>query len=396
MSCPKSWKTVEIEQKAEYGFIEDNIKNMLSDWSTVKDYAYITHCKPTEDVDTHSHLMLRFNDSCPTSAILNKCKSYGITITEQNLEKCKKWDSAVAYLTHENVDKPKYSRNLVSSNFDFDTVIDKEIKRKSATHDKSRACEIIELITDGTIKEYNLHNYLTAIEYNTYKKDIENAFTYRANKLRNEVSRTMECIYISGDSGVGKSTFAKKMAADRQLDVFISSSSNDVLDGYGGQPCIILDDLRPSALGLADLLKLLDNNTSSSVKSRYKNKVLECKLIIITSTLTIDSFFKNVFSEQPETVVQLKRRCTLYIEMTKTTIKTYLYNNIQRDYDLVGQLDNIVLLQYKSMEELKEEEKLDIVKRMLGSTGDMLKKVSENVEKYMPVEDKDVPFLDNN
>lgn len=39
---------------------------------------------------------------------------------------------------------------------------------------------------------------------------------------------------------------------------------------------IILVDLRPSCMGLSDLLKMLDNNTSSTVKSRYKNKVLEC------------------------------------------------------------------------------------------------------------------------
>lgn len=397
MACPKSWKTVEIEQQASFGFTEENIEKLLSDWSTVKDYAYITHSKPIEDVDTHSHLMLRFKDSCPTTAILNKCKSCGITITEQQLERCKKWESAVAYLTHENVDKPKYPRSLIKSNFDFDSVIDKEVQRKNATHDKARACDIVQQIADGIIKEYNLHNYLSVIEYNTYKKDIDTAFIYRANLLRNEVNRSMECVFITGDSGVGKTTFAKNLAKEHNYDVFVSSSSNDVLDGYGGQPCIILDDLRPSALGLADLLKLLDNNTNSSVKSRYKNKVLECQLIIVTTTLAIDDFFKNVFTEQPETIVQLKRRCQLMFNMTKTSIKTYIYNNVKRDYELVGNMDNYILLQFKSLEELKKEEQFDIAKKMLGSMGDMLKNVSNNLEEFMPVDDKDNVFklLDN-
>ena len=94
----------------------------------------------------------------------------------------------------------------------------------------------------------------------------------------------MNCIFITGASGTGKSTYAKQIASENNLSVYISSGSNDVLDDYQGQDCIILDDLRPSCMGLSDLLKMLDNNTASTVKSRYKNKVLECKMIIITTT----------------------------------------------------------------------------------------------------------------
>lgn len=96
------------------------------------------------------------------------------------------------------------------------------------------------------------------------------------------------------------------MCEDKGYSVFVSSGSNDVLDGYAEQDCIILDDLRPSCMGLSDLLKMLDNNTASTVKSRYKNKVLECKLIIVTSVLKIDEFFNGVFKEQKEPIVQLK------------------------------------------------------------------------------------------
>jgi hypothetical protein len=83
--------------------------------------------------------------------------------------------------------------------------------------------------------------------------------------------------------------------------------------------------------------------------------------------------------------------------MSKTSIKTYLYSQVKRDYNLVGELDNFVLLQFKSLEELKKEEQMDIVKRMIGSAGDMLKSVSENLEDFMPVDDNDNVFklLDN-
>ena len=117
------------------------------------------------------------------------------------------------------------------------------------------------MIDDGQIRAYNISEKIDVIEYNTYKRDIDNAFKYRLNKLQRKADRDMKCIYIYGDAQTGKTSFAKDLCDKRQLDYYVSSSANDVLDGYNGQPALILDDLRPSALGLADLLKLLDNNT---------------------------------------------------------------------------------------------------------------------------------------
>ncbi|MFT2804469.1 tRNA methyl transferase PRC-barrel domain-containing protein, partial [Candidatus Phytoplasma asteris] len=76
------------------------------------------------------------------------------------------------------------------------------------------------------------------------------------------IERNMECVFITGMSGSGKTTLAKKIAKDKNYQTYISSGSNDVLDDYQGQECIILDDLRSNCLGLTDLLKMLDNNTS--------------------------------------------------------------------------------------------------------------------------------------
>ena len=83
----------------------------------------------------------------------------------------------------------------------------------------------------------------------------------------------MECIYITGSSGSGKTTLARKIAESHGLAYFISSGSNDIMDGYGQEPCLIVDDIRPSVLGLSDLLKMLDPHTACSVGSRYKTKM---------------------------------------------------------------------------------------------------------------------------
>ena len=180
------------------------------------------------------------------------------------------------------------------------------------------------------------------------------------------IARKMECVFITGDSGTGKTTYAKKIAEEKDYSVFISSGSNDPLDDYKGQDCIILDDLRPSCMGLSDLLKMLDNHTASTVKSRYKNKVLECKMIIITTTLGIDTFFSNVFSEEKETVVQLKRRCNVMLKFDMKYFYSYLWQNDIRDYVFVAKLPNPVTFD-DQMSAMNRQQRIDkLVEVLVG------------------------------
>lgn len=129
-----------------------------------------------------------------------------------------------------------------------------------------------------------------------------------------------------------KNNTGKKIADTHNMDYFVSSGSNDVLDGYCQQPCIILDDIRPSALGLSDLLKLTDPHTPCSVKSRYKNKYVNCELIILTSVLKIDEFYHNVFEHENEPINQLKRRCKFYIRMDSDFIRIRQWDNLAMRY----------------------------------------------------------------
>lgn len=355
MGVPKSWKTVEIEQQCKFGWTEDGATMFLDGWSVVKDYAWILHNKCIKDdgitpKDDHIHCMIRFNDSVPTTAILARAKAiFGneTTVTISNLEKCKKWKSAVAYLTHENVTgKHIYDRSEVHSNYNFEQDIE------DALSYKIRLSRLLNDIAIGKVKDYNIYDFCTVEEYATWKSKIDSAFNYRAKILMAKGDRDMKCVYIQGDSGTGKTTYAKMMCNNKEFSYFVSSGSNDVLDGYGGQDAIILDDLRPSALSLADLLKMLDNNTSSSVKSRYRNKVLECRLIIITTVLDINEFFSQVFKEQPETAKQLRRRCETYIKMFKEVMRVGVYNNDTDTYVFMSDLPNPTseLAQKKTLE----------------------------------------------
>ena len=125
MGVPKSFKTVEIMQQCVYGFTLDYVKDLVKNWSVIKDYAFILHDKDYRPDgsprEPHIHLMLRFNNSVPTSAILAKLK--GVCEVQQ-LEKMKSWNKAMAYLTHDtpaakSQGKHHYDDSEVCSNFSF-------------------------------------------------------------------------------------------------------------------------------------------------------------------------------------------------------------------------------------------------------------------------------------
>lgn len=336
----KKFRNFEIMQQVRFLPNESisSIKAILDANSVVEKYAFILHDKDTNadgtEKEPHYHVMVKLESPRHLSTIV---KMFNNTIPEQYFESIKgRWNDALAYLTHANVpEKHQYDPSAVVANFEWE---------KEAVSSKGNMLDdILDDIVSGKIRKFNYTKFIPPTTYINHRKEIDTAFQYRADSIR-EANRNMRCIYISGGSGTGKTTYAKELAVKQGYSLFISSGSNDPLDGYEGQDCIILDDLRPSCMGLSDLLKMLDNNTASTVKSRYKNKVLECKLIIITTTLDIENFFKNVFSEEPETSVQLKRRCELMVKFPKDVgngkLEVYQYDLLANQYRLVGYQEN--------------------------------------------------------
>lgn len=157
-------------------------------------------------------------------------------------------------------------------------------------------------------------------EFYKYAIDTNYAETYikeltkinKAEKMRSKIvqDRKLEVVYFTGKSGSGKTTAAKYFAEQKHYDYFVSGSGDDPLDGYDLEECLILDDFRAGTMRFQELLKFLDNNTESSVKSRYYNKTLSnCRLIIITSINEPDELY-NFFKEDgpSEPIEQFYRR----------------------------------------------------------------------------------------
>lgn len=361
----------EIVSDVEHIDIEKVVK-VLDTQKPIKDYVYILHDKDTYTVEdekknadhkadtpkkAHYHIAIRLEYGVDIKYIAK-----WFHVEENFINRVKgKWVDMLKYLTHENaLTKYQYAEDEVISNYDWKKEKEKAVKKSNS---EARKSEIINDIVNGVIREFNYNDYITIDEYDKYKKSIDNAFKYRTDKIKGG-KRNMECVYITGKSGTGKSTYAKMMCEDKGYSVFVSSGSNDVLDGYAGQDCIILDDLRPSCMGLSDLLKMLDNNTASTVKSRYKNKVLECKLIIITSVLKIDEFFNGVFKEQKEPIVQLKRRCKLHLRFEQDYYYASLFDDKKGDYSNEFEYVNPVATMYPKVE-LTSEERLNYINNLL-------------------------------
>lgn len=322
-------------------FDMNKMKLILASKKCIKNYSYIIHDKDTytksdEEKNelhkegtlkpAHIHLLLRFEDNQPQDT---KYIAKWFNLSENFVQRINgRWLDAVMYQTHKNSpQKYQYSPQEVLCNFDYVATIE------ACENEKNPLSEALNGILSGHIREYNKTLEIDNLLLVQYAQKINEAFKVRSEHLQaTRQERQTDVIYITGASGCGKTTLAKKIAKEKNLDYFISSGSNDVMDGYGQQPCLIIDDIRPSVLGLSDLLKLLDNHTASSVKSRYKNKYLNCECIILTTVLDIDTFYNNVFAEHDEPITQLKRRCGTYIRMDMENIYVSLWDNSTMRY----------------------------------------------------------------
>ena len=159
--------------------------------------------------------------------------------------------------------------------------------------------EIEELINDYAnlkISRKKLINQISFEEYVKYSSKINRAEEYRSMTVKD---RNLEVVYIHGSSGSGKTTLAKYLSEQLGFDYFVSGSGDDILDSYDKEECIILDDFRAGSMKFMEVLKFLDNNTNSSVKSRYNNKdISNCKIIFITTVIKPSELYKSFSSDE--------------------------------------------------------------------------------------------------
>ena len=286
-------------------------------YRTIKKWAYILHDK--DDTRPHYHIYINFGKTGVDSLLVARWFNLGYT-DENGVEHSgenfiNKVESTqvkmLEYLCHENEpNKHRYDRSEVKSNFDFGAVID--------------ASKII-----GDFEHYSYAQQLQYVESQPIDEKIplfnklKKLWELYCQSLALNTDRNVSVVFITGKGGTGKTYYAKKMLEKMGLDYCVSSSSNDPFQDYMGQKAIILDDMRDRSFFLDDLLKILDNNTGSSVKSRFNNKVFNGDVIVITSSVPIRFWYYDKKCDDYDSLIQLYRRIGTYIEVTKEKITVY-------------------------------------------------------------------------
>lgn len=356
-----SVRKCEIVQQIKYlpGYPDhwrETLEANLEAESNIKKWTYILHDKDVDEngnpVEPHIHLVIELVDSRNFSTIGNYVgvPSQYVMKIHQKVKAGKYYvtdiGGALSYLTHRNSPEDyQYDDSEVVAKPGYDWIaVRTKSEMKQAEWKSFR--KVLDGIEDGSIRRYNLYDFVSIQMYLDHKQEFENAFSYREGVLKKNPNRKIEVIYITGAPGAGKTTLAKYICEKRALSYCVSGSSRDPVQDYNGQDCLILDDLRPKTFDLSDLLKMLDNNTASSVNSRYHDRWLEVQYIIITTVLSIDDFFQMTF-DQSEPIAQFKRRCKTMIQVTKSRMNIYMYYQPTQEYMLVGTGDNPVAAMFQ-------------------------------------------------
>ena len=347
-------KLKQYEVVTQPQFLKEPLQDILKRYKTIKKWAYILHDKD-KDATPHYDIYINFGDTGVESSEV--AKWFGLQ--ESQIEKVKgRAQDMLLYLIHGNDSqrhKYQYSPDEVVANFDFKSELAKaQILGNFDKYSYAQQLKFIKTLPkDEQVKAF---------------KQLKDHWKLHCEYLTLNPDRDIQVMFITGKAGSGKTYYAKKFLKKLNYDFAISSASNDPFQDYQGQDGFILDDVRDTVFEFQDLLKMLDNNTASSFKSRFNNKVFNGKMIIITSSIPLQYWYKSLSSSMPtwykevrtsgkEDFKQLTRRISCYVVVTEDTVT--VYNELDEDGKPCGKsvvYENEVK---KLKNKRKEEQKFD-------------------------------------
>lgn len=307
-------------------YTKENIKKILDEWVVESGltYWFIEHNPDEEDDNTHFHIVIRFKTNSRFSTIKNK---FPFAYIKPIISTVKQ---TIQYLVHLNdVSKLAYKwEDIVTNGGDLTPY-----KVQSRSQQAVSMQHVCDMIKSGELTKLNIRDKVPMELYKDCKTQILNAFEYDEMKFHSVQERDIRVAFFFGENGgEGKTEFIKGYAERLGYTWFESSASNDPLQGYLGQDVLILDDLRDNAMKYQDMLKMLDNFTGSTIKSRYSNKLFTGKLIAITSNKSLYDWYSNI----TESKHPLYRRITDMYVFKNDIMYRYVYNKKSYRYEPHG------------------------------------------------------------
>lgn len=363
MKCKHFWFSVTEEYLQTQGV---NLLDVLCSYKTIKKYAYILHDRdvytpkdemlyPAHKAGTakprHYHVYCNFgNQSIDHTyfASLFKVIPESIKRIETTAANC------LLYFVHGTADaiaegKYQYEWSDVHHSSNWNPQTQAESVRYIGHFEQFSYKEQIDKV----------HQIPDVQERVKMQELLDKALAAELKYRATIVDRYVRVMFVTGESGCGKTTFARQFAEKmnyfdivpreywrkapndkekpfRHLDYGVSGASNDVFESYKGEDVYILDDMRDDSFSFSDVLKFLDNHTNSSVKSRFSNKTFIGVLLIITSTVPLSKWYIGEKNPGRESLKQLYRRISTYVEITEREI--YFYSRINDKGEPYGEM----------------------------------------------------------
>ena len=364
-----------------------------------------------EDKELHIHILMKFKKGASLTKL-----AVTIGVEPQYLEKLKSgrygYDNSLAYLIHsKDENKHQYSPEEVFTLLgeDYKSIysrrIDTWLKGKATKIAKETILSIDWLVSEILVGNITKNNILLSDEYYIiyaqHKRRINEALdTYYEKKALNtilslenkEFKKTI--IFIQGQSGIGKTRFAKSIIETIiKLSVFYTSkpwepcitASTNAFDEYATQEILLLDDIRENSFSVSDWLKLLDPYSISPISARYHNKQAIAKLIIITSTHSPEDFFRSVKETSFEDFDQFYRRLDLIIEIDENYFVSNVYKKELNNKDRLRTTfhsSKKKIYQY-IISTTKKRDKIKVVKLIVNK---VIRNMKWNKEDYPPTD----------
>lgn len=329
--------------------------------------------------EPHIHVLFKTKESQDVETIAN-----AIGVAPEYIEFAKKgkyvYSNMLAYLIHaKDKQKHQYSPNEVLTlvGVDYKThfanlsnqwkigAIKKTANQKIHNLSGNQLDSVIDKILT---QEISYDEILAVPEYQkayihnkqlferTFEIVAENKYkTFQKNITDKKIEKLS--IYIYGETGTGKTKFAKELAERIRNFIYIytgetwnavSLASKNPFDDYNGEEIIILDDFRENTLEFNECLKVFGPNEVTPAAARYKNKKIYFHVAIITTTKRPERLFKKAKEDELENIRQFERRMGLMINAM------FLTDDDLDLYDLVD-LDDYVEKKYIPKENFIDE-----------------------------------------
>lgn len=313
----------------------------------------------------HYHIWLKLpRDKARMRKDIAKWLDVGWTMV-QDLEY--QFENSIVYATHAlHIEKAQYGIDEVvcSGDINYAELVQKRVKEYQEATRKSllmeRRKEIMDAIESGKINKLNMSKMLTNEEELAHGKAITVAMNRYERELQQKTDRNMTCIFISGASRACKTSLAKKICESLKFTYNVAGAK-DPSQFFMGQEATIIDDLGVDTMGWKELLNLTDNDTATPVASRFKNKLMFCKLLIVTTNLAPYQL-ANELCPKGEDKNQLYRRFKQYYKADYNYITEYRFNddvNVMR-YEEVNKMTNYAVPIMAKKKAEKEEKRINV------------------------------------